>query len=378
MAKKKTTSRTPARNNRSDAEPAGYGAFLAELKDRIRTAQLRVALAFNRELVELYWQLGRDIVARQEAHRWGNAVLDRLGADLQRAFPGTNGFSRTNLYRMRAFYLAYHEVGEIVPQAVGQIAGSGLPEAVAVIPWGHNVVLVEQVKDRAARIWYARKVVENGWSRNVLVHWIESDLYRRQGKAQTNFERTLPSIQSDLARETLKDPYKFEFLALAEEAEEKALEAGLLAHIRKFLVELGAGFAFVGQQVRLEVGGEDFYVDLLFYHLKLRCFVVVDLKTTAFKPEYAGKMNFYLSAVDDLMRHPDDKPSIGIILCKSKNRVVAEYALRDLAKPVGISSYVTKLVESLPPAFRDSLPATEELAAELEADGASPNEGVDA
>jgi predicted nuclease of restriction endonuclease-like (RecB) superfamily len=194
---------------------------------------------------------------------------------------------------------------------------------------------------------------------------VESDLHERQGKAQTNFQRTLPAPQSDLARETLKDPYKFEFLTLAEETAEKELEEGLVAHIRRFLIELGAGFAFVGQRVRLDVGGEDFYIDLLFYHLKLRCYVVIDLKTTAFKPEYAGKMNFYLSAVDDLLRHPDDKPSIGIILCKAKNKVVAEYALRDLAKPVGVSSYVTKLVESLPAAFRGALPSSGEFAAEL-------------
>jgi predicted nuclease of restriction endonuclease-like (RecB) superfamily len=203
----------------------------------------------------------------------------------------------------------------------------------------------------------------------MLVHWIESGLYERQGKAQTNFERTLPRTQSDLARETLKDPYKFEFLSLADEALEKELEEGLLAHIRKFLIELGAGFAFVGQQVRLEVGGEDFYIDLLFYHLKLRCYVVIDVKATAFRPEYAGKINFYLSAVDDLLRHPDDKPSIGIILCQTKNRVVAEYALRDLAKPVGISSYVTRLVESLPKEFRGSLPSPKEFQAELKKSG---------
>jgi predicted nuclease of restriction endonuclease-like (RecB) superfamily len=232
---------------------------------------------------------------------------------------------------------------------------------VAEIPWGHNADLLDKVKDPAARHWYARMARECGWSRAVMVHWIESDLYGRQGKAQTNFERTLPRPQSDLARETLKDPYKFEFLTLADEVIEKELEEGLLAHIRKFLIELGAGFAFIGQQVRLDVGGEDFYIDLLFYHLKLRCFVVIDVKTTAFKPEHAGKMNFYLSAVDDLLRHPDDKPSIGIILCKTKNRVVAEYALRDLAKPVGISSFVTRLVESLPASFRGSLPSPEEL-----------------
>ena len=349
--------------------PKDYEAFLGELKERIRTAQLRAAIAVNHELIELYWQIGKDVVERQKTHRWGNAVLDRLGEDLQKSFPGASGFSRTNLYRMRAFYLAYRDAFAIVPQPVGQIVEGGLPRAVAGIPWGHNVVLVERVKDPSERLWYARKTVENGWSRNVLVHWIESGLYDRQGKAQTNFEKTLPALQSDLARETLKDPYKFEFLTLAEEAKEKELEGGLLAHIRKFLIELGAGFAFVGQQVHIEVGGEDFSIDLLFYHLKLRSYVVVDLKTTAFKPEYAGKMNFYLSAVDDLMRHPDDEPSIGIILCKSKNRVVAEYALRDLSKPVGISSYVTRLVESLPEEFRGSLPNPHELEAELKGKG---------
>jgi predicted nuclease of restriction endonuclease-like (RecB) superfamily len=288
-----------------------------------------------------------------------------LGEDLQKTFPGLSGFSRTNLYRMRAFYLAYRDASEIVPQPVRQFAESGFPEAMAGIPWGHNVVLVEKVKGPSARLWYAGKIVENGWSRDVLVHWIESDLYDRQGKAQTNFQRTLPTLQSDLARETLKDPYKFEFLTLAEEAEEKALEAGLLAHIRKFLIEFGTGFAFVGQQVRLDVGGDEFHVDLLFYHLKLRCYVVIDLKTTAFKPEYVGKMNFYLSAIDDLLRHPDDKPSIGIVLCKAKNEIVAEYALRNLAKPVGVASYITKLVEALPPEFRGSLPSPKEWQAEL-------------
>jgi predicted nuclease of restriction endonuclease-like (RecB) superfamily len=210
-----------------------------------------------------------------------------------------------------------------------------------------------------------------------MLHWVESDLYERQGEAHTNFEKTLPALQSDLARETLKDPYKFEFLTLDAEAEEKAIETGLLAHIQKFLVELGAGFAFVGRQVRLDVGGEDFYIDLLFYHLKLRCYVVIDLKATAFKPEHAGKMNFYLSAADDLLRHPDDKPSIGIILCTAKNKVVSEYALRDISKPVGISSYVTKLVESLPAEFQGSLPSPEEWAQEFKVAKPDPKDEGD-
>jgi predicted nuclease of restriction endonuclease-like (RecB) superfamily len=246
-------------------------------------------------------------------------------------------------------------------------------QLVALIPWGHNIRILDQVKNRSEREWYIRKTIESGWSRDVLLHWIDSDLFQRQGKAQTNFERTLPDLQSDLARQTLKDPYSFEFLTIAGDVAEKELERGLVAHIRQFLIELGAGFAFLGQQYRLEVGGEDFYIDLLFYHVKLRCYVVIELKTTAFKPEYAGKMNFYLSAVDDLLRHSDDKPSIGIILCKSKNEVVAEYALRDLVKPVGISSYITKLVESLPSAFRGSLPSPEELEAELKKD--EPGDG---
>lgn len=377
MAKKKPESKPPARKPKDELSPGGYEAFLGELKERIRTAQLRAAVAANRVLIELYWQVGRDIVERQKAHGWGKSVVERLAQDLQKAFPSLTGFSPRNVWRMRAFYLAYTEDAKKLPRPVAGMDGENLPRPVAEIPWGHNADLLDKVKDPAARLWYARAAVENGWSRSVMLHWVESHLYDRQGKAQTNFEKTLPALQSDLARETLKDPYTFEFLTLAAEVEEKALESGLLAHIQKFLVELGAGFAFVGRQVRLDVGGEDFYVDLLFYHLKLRCYIVIDLKATAFKPEHAGKMNFYLSAVDDLLRHPDDKPSIGIILCKAKNKVVAEYALRDIAKPVGISSYVTKLVESLPAEFQGSLPSPEEWAREFKAGIEETREGGD-
>lgn len=367
MAKKKEVQKRarPSSGDVGNIVPPGYDTFLKELKDRIRSAQLRAALTVNRELLVLYWQIGRDIANRQKQKGWGAKVVDRIAQDLRSEFPGVEGFSRTNLYRIRAFHLAFSEAKEIVPQAVGQLAVE-LPPAILGVPWGHNIVLLEQVKSDAERLWYAKAAVEHGWSRAVLVHWIESDLYKRQGKAVTNFEKTLPVPQSDLARETLKNPYNFDFLTLGKEAVEAELESGLVAHIRKFLLELGAGFAFVGQQVHLEVGGEDFYIDLLFYHLKLRCYVVIDLKMTPFKPEYAGKMNFYLSAVDDLLRHPDDAPSLGIILCKAKNKVVAEYALRDLNKPVGVSSYVTKLVESLPAEFRESLPSPEAIEAELE------------
>jgi len=233
------------------------------------------------------------------------------------------------------------------------------------LPWFHNVVLLESLKDPHQRLWYAEQAVANGWSRSMLVHWIESDLYSRQGKAVTNFPATLPPAQSDLAAEIVKDPYSFDFLTLGPDVAERELERALLDHVRKFLLELGAGFAFVGQQVHLEVDGEDFYLDLLFYHLRLRCFVVIDLKAKPFKPEYAGKMNFYLSAVDDLLRHADDKPSIGLILCQRRNKIVAEYALRDLAKPVGVARYVTRLVEKLPPNLKDALPAPRDIEAEL-------------
>ena len=343
--------RRPATN--ADLVPKDYEQFLGELKERIRTAQLRAAVSVNRELVLLYWQIGRDILARQKQHGWGAKVIEQLAGDLRREFPGMEGFSPRNLKYMRAFAQAWPDE-PIVQQAAAQI------------PWFHNCVLLDKVKDPTEREWYVRQTIENGWSRNVLVHWIESDLYERQGKSSTNFEQSLPRCQSDLARELLKDPYDFQFLATAREAEEREIERGLVAHIREFLLELGAGFAFLGQQFRLEVGGEDFFIDLLFYHVKLRCYVVLELKAGPFKPQYAGKMNFYLSAVDDLLRHPDDKPSIGIILCKAKNKVIAEYALRDLAKPVGISSYVTKLVESLPKELQGNLPSAKQLEAELE------------
>jgi predicted nuclease of restriction endonuclease-like (RecB) superfamily len=356
MAKKRPTTpkSTPAAKAKkpTDLLPQGYDALLRQIKDRIRSAQLRAAVAVNRELVLLYWQIGREILARQAQEGWGAKVIDHLATDLRRSFPEMIGLSPRNLKYMRAFGEAWPD--EAIVQA-----------ALAQITWYHNLALLEKLKNEQQRLWYAHKSIENGWSRNVLVHWIESDLFERQGKATTNFTRSLPPPRSDLANELLKDPYNFEFLTLAEDAEERALQEGLLQHIRHFLIELGAGFAFVGQQYRLEVGGEDFFIDLLFYHLNLRSYIVIELKTTAFKPEHAGKMNFYLSAVDDLLRHPDDQPSIGIILCKGKNRMVAEYALRDLAKPVGVSSYITKLVESLPPSLRGDLPSTEALEAEM-------------
>jgi len=327
-----------------------YADLLRNLKERIRAAQVRASLSVNQELVLLYWQIGRDILARQETQGWGSKVIDRLAVDLRREFPEMKGFSSRNLKYMRALAEAYMDA-QFVQQAVAQI------------PWGHNVRILDYVKEFAEREWYIRQTVQNGWSRDVLVHHIEGNLYRRQGKAITNFDRTLPEPQSDLAHQVLKDPYTFDFLSLDREARERDLERGLIDHIRAFLLELGVGFAFVGSQVHLDVGDQDFYLDLLFYHLRLRCFVVIDLKMSEFKPEYAGKMNFYLSAVDDLLRHKDDQPSIGIILCKAKNKLIVEYALRDTRKPIGVSGY--KLIESLPKKLQGKLPSIQELEKEL-------------
>ncbi len=328
----------------------GYAALLGELKERIRTVRLRAAVAVNQELIQLYWSIGQDILARQDAAGWGGRVIERLAQDLRRDFPKMAGLSARNLKYMRAFAAAYPD-REVVQQVVARL------------PWGHNVRLVESVKDADARLWYAHQAVEHGWSRNVLAHQIAGDLRRRRGRALTNFARTLPAPQSDLAQEMVKDPYSFDFLSLGMGPSERELERGLLEHLRALILELGKGFAFVGNQYRLEVGGQEYFLDLLFYHLRLRCFVVVELKIEEFKPEFAGKMNFYLSAVDDRLRHASDAPSIGIILCRDKNAMVVEYALRNLAKPMGIAEY--RLSAGLPEQLQDSLPTADELAGEL-------------
>ena len=329
-----------------NALPQNYDTLLEDLKTRIRQAQVKAALAVNRELVLLYWQIGKDILARQEQEGWGARVITRLSADLRKAFPGMKGLSRTNLLYMRAFSEAYEDE-QIVQQLVGQI------------PWGHNVRILDMVKDADQREWYVRKTIENGWSRNVLVHHIDSRLYEREGRAITNFAATLPAPQSDLAQQLIKDPYHLDFLDITEDARERDLEQALVSRIRDFLLELGAGFAFVGSQYPLTVDGEDFRIDLLFYHLRLRCFVVIELKTTEFKPEYAGKMNFYLAALDDLVKHPDDQPSIGIILCRSKGDAKVRYALQRIASPIGVSTH------QLPKELEESLPTVEALEQEL-------------
>jgi predicted nuclease of restriction endonuclease-like (RecB) superfamily len=324
-----------------------YEDFLRALKERIRTAQVRAALAVNREIVMLYWQIGCDILSRQRQQGWGAKVIEKLSKDLRQEFPDMKGFSSRNLKYMRAFAEAYPD-----EQIVQQLA--------AQIPWFHNCILLDKVKDVQERLWYVQATTEHGWSRSILEHQIESNLYQRQGKATTNFDRTLPQPQSDLARQLLKDPYNFDFLSLGKEAQERDLERALVDRMRNFLLELGLGFAFVGSQYHLEVGEQDFYIDLLFYHLKLRCYVVIDLKMTGFQPEHSGKMNFYIAVVDDLLRHPDDRPTIGIILCKSKDKTIVEYALQGMQQPMGVSTY------QLPKHLQDSLPTIEQLEAELE------------
>lgn len=367
------------------ALPADYGQLLTDLKARIHSAQLRAALSVNRELIILYWGLGKAIVKAQEERGYGKAVVERLVEDLHRSFPAMKGFSPRNIWRMRAFYLAWTDGvkggqkaraglrAEILPQLVAELDGENLPRAVAEIPWGHNVWLMEKVKNPVLRLWYARKTIEHGWSRAVLTHQIDSGLHQRAGKAVTNFQKTLPSPQSDLAQQTIKDPYNFDFLTLGTDAQERDLELGLLEHIQKFLLELGVGFAFVGRQVHFEIGGQDYYIDLLFYHLRLRCYVVIDLKMEAFQPEFAGKMNFYLSGVDDRMKHADDNPSIGLLLCRQRNHVTVEYALRGLRKPIGVAQWQTKLVESLPKNLKGNLPTVEQIEAELEKPTSSTN-----
>lgn len=330
--------------------PNGYADWLADLKGRIHSAQQRATLAVNRELVLLYWQIGRDILARQAEQGWGAKVIERLAHDLRAAFPDMKGFSPRNLKYMRAFAEAWPEP-EFVQQAVAQI------------PWGHNLVLLDRLNTEQERRWYVAKTIEHNWSRNVLNIQIETRLLERSGQAVTNFSTNLPAPQSDLAHESLKDPYRFDFLGLTDEAQERDIEHALVKHVTEFLLELGAGFAFVGRQVMLDVGGDEFFIDLLFYHLKLRCYVVIELKAGKFKPEHLGQLGFYLTAVDRQVKSEQDNPTIGLLLCKSKNKVVAEYALGDKTQPMGIAEY--KLLESLPAELQTSLPSIEQIEREL-------------
>ena len=325
---------------------AEYKSWLADLKKRIRAAQQKAMLAVNKELVLLYWQIGHEILLRQERSGWGAKIVNQLSHDLKEAFPDMQGFSRTNLLYMRLFAKTWTK-DEIVQEPLGQL------------PWYHHLTLLDKLPDNEDRLAYARLAIENGWSRNVMVHHIELGTAGRIGKAQNNFADFLPPAESELAAESLKDPYKFDFIAMTEKMQEKDLKKALLEKITEFLMELGSGFAYAGKEVVLDVGGEEFRIDLLFYHLKLHCYVVIELKTGKFKPEHLGQLSFYMTAVDRQMKSGCDAPTIGLLLCKNKNRIVAEYALQDVRKPIGISEY--ELTKALPEHIKGQLPGIEEL-----------------
>ncbi|MGK5594268.1 MAG: PDDEXK nuclease domain-containing protein [Parachlamydiaceae bacterium] len=358
MAKRKTT--LPEKRDEAAVSHKEYESILLDLKTQIRESQLKAATAINKELVGLYWRIGKTIVEKQEKSGWGTKIIDKLAKDIQSAFPGIEGFSRTNIFRMRAFYTAYKNN----PPSGGQFKDVP-PDILLNIPWRHNSVLVEKLKKHEERLWYAQKTIENGWSRSVLEIMIENSLYTRQGKAITNFKAVLPSHQSDLAQQTTKDPYIFDFIALGDDVREKEIEDQLTEHIQKFLLELGNGFAFVGRQYPIKAGKKDLYIDLLFYHLKLRCYIIVELKAKEFDSRDAGQMSVYLSAVDDQLRNDCDNPSIGMILCRTKDNVFVEYALRNFSRPIGVAEYETKLVETLPKELKSSLPTVKEIEEEL-------------
>lgn len=368
-----------------------YRDWLKDLKLRVRQAQLKAAVQVNTALLTFYWELGADIVERQKTAKWGSGFLKQLSADLMAEFPDMKGFSYRNLVYIKNWHLFYTvglancatSCGTIGQQPVDQLiekpdkpkVKQPAPQLGAApiwshtvtklvqIPWGHNRVIISKCADLAEALYYVNKTIEHNWSRNVLTHQIESGLYQREGRAITNFADTLPAPQSDLAQQLIKDPYCFDFISLTEEYNERELEKALTDHITKFLLELGAGFAFVGRQRGLQVGGRDFFLDLLFYHTKLHCYVVVELKTGEFEPEYAGKLNFYLKAVDEQLKDERDEPTIGILLCKSSDRVVVEYALSDVHKPMGVSEY--QLTHALPDNLKSSLPSIAELEAEF-------------
>lgn len=327
-----------------------YQALFNDIKTAIRNAQIRATLAVNSEMILLYWETGKMIAERQSQEGWSAKVIPRLSKDLKNEFSDLNGYSERNLGRMLSFYKEYSDK-------------SILPQLVAKLPWGHNILLIEKIKDLNIRIWYIQQCIESQWTRQVLESQLKNQLYERQGKAVTNFQNTLPSEVSTLAQETIKDPYIFDFLSLDTLYRERDIENQLVQHVSKFLLELGKGFAFVGQQYKLKVAENDYYLDLLFYHTRLKCYVVIELKNNKFIPEYTGKLNFYLSAVDSLIKMPDDNPTIGLLLCKEKNSIEAEFALRDMTKPIGVSEYI--ITENLPENLKSSLPTIEEIENEL-------------
>lgn len=344
-----------------------YKEWINEIKQNFQSAQIKASIQVNSTLLEFYWNLGSEIVQKQKQHKWGSGFLEQLSHDLRGEFPDVQGFSLSNLQYIRRWVLFYLNSGtSCSTNEIAKVA-QVVPE-LFLIPWGHNRVIISKCKTIEEALYYVQNTLKNGISRSVLIHQIETNLYARDGKAITNFEATLPPLQSDLAKEITKDPYNFDFLCLTQGYQEKELENALTDNITKFLLELGSGFAFVGRQYKLIVGGDEFRIDLLFYHIKLKCYVVVELKATEFKPEFAGKLSFYTSAVDGEIKDKNDNPTIGILICKSKNNVVVEYALKDINKPLGISEY--ELTEVLPKEYKSSLPSIEEIEAQLEDESA--------
>ena len=332
--------------------PAGYARTLQDIKAHLRSARVRAVLAANPVVIEAYWRTGKLILQRQRDAAWGAKVIDRLSADLRQEFPDMGGLSARNLLSMSLFAAAFPK-GSIAKQPVSQL------------PWGHIIRLLQMVKDPAARELYIREAIAHGWSRSILETQIQGQLHLRAGRALTNFARTMPPAESDLAAQLFKDPYLFDFLGTADPRREAEVEQALLDHVQRFLLELGSGFAFVGRRVHLEVGGDDFYLDLLFYHLRLRRYVVIELKARAFEPGDVGQLNLYRAAVDDLLRHADDQPTIGLLLCRGKNKLVVEYALSGLDKSIAVADWKKQITETLPAEFQGSLPTIAEIEAEL-------------
>ena len=332
---------------KNDIEISEYNKWIIDIKLKVHHARTQIALSVNTGILELYWEIGKGIYTKQKEANWGSKIIDQIAIDLKHEFPEIKGFSRRNIYAMRQWYLFYSQKFPIVPQVVAQI------------PWGHNRLIISKTKDINEALFYIEETINNSWSREILEIQISDKLYQRKGKAITNFKSTLPDKQSDLAINILKDPYNFDFLGLENDALERVIEDELVKHITKFLLELGKGFAFIGRQYKIEISETDYFIDLLFYHIELRCFIVVELKSGKFKPEFAGKLNFYLSAVDTQLKKEGDNPSIGILLCKKKDRIEVEYALRDIGKPLGVSEYL--LTEAIPDRIKTQLPSVEEL-----------------
>lgn len=344
-------------------ESADYRNWLAAVKLKLRSIQLKAVVTVNSALLAFYWELGAEILEKQKDRTWGDGFLQQLSQDLMAEFPEMKGFSKRNLEQIRRWYRFWSGNEEFAKQVAAQIK-EGTMHQLFQIPWWHNVVIVSKCQSTTEALYYIENTLTHGWSRNVLTHQIESNLWEREGKAIANFNTTLPMPQSDLAQQTLKDPYLFDFLSLSKDYDERELERNLIEHITQFLLELGAGFAYMGRQIPLQVGDREFFLDLLFYHTHLHCYVVIELKTGEFEPEHAGKLNFYLKAADELLRRPEDYPSIGLLLCKNRDRLVAEWALSDVHKPIGVAEY--QITHNLPEEIRSQLPSIEQIEAEFE------------